>query len=268
MNRLFKHLHIVSCAPRSGTTLLHEVMATCLHVDKHYDHEIRFHKAWANSGQVLLTKRPKDTLYVPDLLASDPEFYVIYLLRDPRDVIVSRHAKDDSRYYVNVRVWRELDAIARSVDSHERFLTLKYEDFVSEPDRAQDAIEGQFPWLERRHDFSQYHRHAKVSEKSERAMHGVRPIAATSVGRWRDNLPRVKGQQVLHGSLTPDLITRGYESSDAWEDLLDGVPVDDAASVYPERLHPARRLARRLDARRKLWTYGRKRAALASRTSR
>ena len=86
-------------------------------------------------------------------LRADPEFYVVYLLRDPRDVIVSRHAKDDSRYYVNVRVWRELDTIARRVDGHERFLTLKYEDFVSDPDRVQDAICRRFTWLERRHDF-------------------------------------------------------------------------------------------------------------------
>lgn len=260
---MFKHLHIVSCAPRSGTTLLHEVMATCLKVDKHYDHEIRFHKAWAASGQVLLTKRPKDTLYVPELLATDPEFYVVYLLRDPRDVIVSRHAKDDSRYYVNIRVWRELDAIARRVDSHERFLTLKYEDFVSEPDRVQDAICQRFSWLESRHDFSQYHRHAVVSAKSERAMHGVRPIAPTSVGRWRQNLPRIKGQHEIHGSLTPDLVTRGYESSGDWERCLESVIADSAPSVYAERLHPIRRFTRKLDARRKLLSYRKKRVALA-----
>lgn len=259
---MFKHLHIVSCAPRSGTTLLHEVMATCFVVDKHYDHEMRFHKAWAEDEQILLTKRPKDTLYVPELLRIDPEFYVIYLLRDPRDVIVSRHAKDDSRYYVNVRVWRELHAIAESVRDHERFLRVKYEDFVREPDRTQAAIAERFPWLEVRHAFANYHEHAQVSAKSRRAMHGVRPITPASVGHWKQNLPRIKGQQELHGSLTPDLIACGYETSAAWEESLAGVSADPAASVYPERLHPLRRMLRSLDARRKLRGYRRRRAAL------
>lgn len=262
---MFKHLHIVSCSPRSGTTLLHEVMATCLRVDKHYDHEMRFHKAWAEAGEILLTKRPKDALYVPELLASDPEFYVIYLLRDPRDVIVSRHAKDAGRYYVNVRVWRELNDTVRPVRDHERFLCLKYEDFVRDPDRIQAEILSRFPWLESRHAFSAYHRHASVSAKSRRAMHGVRPIAPTSVGLWQQNLPRIKGQQEIHGSLTPDLVACGYEDSDAWEECLRGVTADRAASVYPERLHPLRRLTRALDARRKLWSYCRKRSRLTAR---
>lgn len=259
---MFKHLHIVSCSPRSGTTLLHEVMVTCFKIDKHYDHELRFHKASAQSGQILLTKRPKDTLYIPELLARDPEFFVIYLLRDPRDVIVSRHAKDDSRYYVNVRVWREMHAIAKAVDGHERFLSLKYEDFVSAPDETQALICQRFPWLQSIHPFTDYHLHAQVSAKSKRAMHGVRPIAPSSIGAWRRNLGRIKGQQEIHGSLTPDLIECGYENSRAWEDALDAVEADRSPSVYPERLHPLRRAARALDARRKVWTYCRRRAAL------
>lgn len=258
---MFKHLHIVSCSPRSGTTLLHEVMVTCFKIDKHYDHELRFHKARAKSGQILLTKRPKDTLYVPQLLARDPEFFVIYLLRDPRDVIVSRHAKDDSRYYVNVRVWREMHGIAKALDGHPRFLSLKYEDFVRAPDRTQEGICRRFPWLEAMHRFSDYHHHAVVSAKSKRAMHGVRPIGPDSVGAWRRNLARIKGQQEIHGSLTPDLKECGYEKSSEWEAVLADVVPDRSPSVYPERLHPLRWLVRAVDARRKVWTYGRRRAA-------
>ena len=76
---MFRHIHIVACSPRSGTTLLHEVMVTCLRTDRHYDHEIRFHLVEARDGEVLITKRPKDTMYMPALLDDDPELYVIYL---------------------------------------------------------------------------------------------------------------------------------------------------------------------------------------------
>lgn len=252
---LFNHLHIVACSPRSGTTLLHEAMVTCFRIDKHYDHEIRFNLVRADAGQTVLTKRPKDTMYVPELLAADPQFFVIYVMRDPRDVIVSRHGKDKSIYYSNIRLWRDLHAVARECYGHERFLEVRYEDFVSRPDDIQAEIESRFPWLERLHRFSEYHEYASVSEKSKTAMHGVRPIAPTSVGRWHSNLPRLVGQQALHGSMTPDLIACGYESNAEWEQQLAGVEPDLSRSRYPEKVYWLRRFLNGRDARRKIRNY-------------
>jgi len=256
---MFKHLHIVACSPRSGTTLLHEAMVTCFAGDKYYDHEMRFNQVTAEDGQIVLTKRPKDTFYVEAVLDVDPDFYVIYVVRDPRDVIVSRHGKDKDIYYSNIRLFRELQDAARPLIGHARFLAVKYEDFVSRPDDIQDEITARYPWLEQKYRFSEYHEHAQVSEKSRLAMHSVRPIAPTSVGRWRDNLPRIKAQQERHGSLTPDLIECGYEASDAWESVLDGVTPDHTRSRYPEQVHWPRRVLNRIDARRKVRVYCRKR---------
>ena len=256
---MFKHLHIVACSPRSGTTLLHEAMVTCFNIDKQYGHEIRFQKAWARSGEILLTKRPKDSLYMPAVLETDPDFFVIYVLRDPRDVIVSRHGKNKDRYYANFRLWSELHAVARTLYGHEQFIEVKYEDFVTRPDDVQKAIAARFPWLTQRHRFSEYHEHAVVSEQSKRAMHGVRPIAPTSVGLWKENLPRIRGQQELHGPMTPALIECGYETSAEWEAQLSGVDIDRRKSVYAERVNPLRRAARYLDGLRKVAVYRRRR---------
>lgn len=253
---MFKHLHIVACSPRSGTTLLHEVMVTCFKVDKHYDHEVRFNLVSADAGQILITKRPKDTMYMPDVI-DDPELYVIYVLRDPRDVIVSRHGKDKDMYYSNIRLWRELQACARSIATHERFLQISYEEFVRNPDAVQEQVAEKFPWLQKRHNFSEYHEHAVVSEKSKLAMNDVRPIAPTSVGKWKDNLARIKGQQLTHGSLTPDLIACGYESSADWEQLLDGVAPDFSKSRYPEKVYIWSRISQRINALRKVAKYRR-----------
>lgn len=252
---LFKHLHIVACSPRSGTTLLHEAMVTCCRVDRHYDHEMRFHLVRGEPGSTVLAKRPKDTMYVEALLEKDPEFFVIYLLRDPRDVIVSRHGKDRDVYYSNIRLWREMHRHARAVSTHPRFLEIRYEDFVSRPDEVQQAIVERFPWLGRIHAFSRYHEYARVSDKSQTAMHGVRPIAPTSVGLWKNNLARIRGQQELHGSLTPDLIECGYETSSDWERVLDGVEPDRSRSRYAERVYWPRRALQAIDARRKVRAY-------------
>lgn len=255
---MFKHLHIVGCSPRSGTTLLHEAMVTCFKVDKHYDHEVRFNQVTANDGEIVITKRPKDTMYMPAVIA-DPELYVIYVMRDPRDVIVSRHGKDKDMYYSNIRLWRELHACAKKISSHERFLQVNYEEFVAKPDIVQAKIARKFPWLERLHDFSNYHLHANVSAKSRLAMNEVRPIAPTSVGKWRKNLPRIKAQQLTHGSLTPDLIECGYETSGEWEQVLETVEPDFSRSRYPEKVYFWTRILKRIDALRKVAVYRRMR---------
>ena len=257
---MFKHLHIVACSPRSGTTLLHEAMVTCFKVDKHYDHEVRFNLVSAADGQIVVTKRPKDTMYMPDVI-DDPELFVVYVMRDPRDVIVSRHGKNKEMYYSNVRLWRELHGYARLIANHDRFLQVSYEEFASNPDAVQDQIAAKFSWLQTLHKFSEYHEHANVSEKSKLAMNDVRPIASTSVGKWKNNLGRIKGQQITHGSLTPDLIECGYESSDEWEQLLEGVEPDFSRSRYPEKVYFWSRMSQRINASRKVAQYRRMRRA-------
>ena len=255
---MFKHLHIVACSPRSGTTLLHEAMVTCFKVDKHYDHEVRFNLVTANDGDIVITKRPKDTMYMPEVI-DDPELYVLYVMRDPRDVIVSRHGKNKDMYYSNIRLFRELHAYAKTIANHERFLQVGYEEFVNRPDDVQQQIVSKFPWLETRYKFSEYHLHAEVSEKSKLAMNDVRPIAPTSVGKWHDNLPRIKAQQLTHGSLTPDLIDCGYETSDEWERVLDNVEPDFSRSRYPENVYFWSRISQRINALRKVRNYRRMR---------
>ena len=254
---MFKHLHIVACSPRSGTTLLHEAMVTCFRIDKHYGHEVRFNLVSAEDGQILLTKRPKDTMYVRAIIESDPEFYVIYMIRDPRDVIVSRHGKNKDMYYSNIRLWRQMHGYAKQLYGHERFLEVRYEDFVRDPDATQQRIADKFPWLERIHDFSEYHEYANVSEKSITAMHSVRPIAPTSVGVWTRHPGRIKGQQEIHGSLTPDLIECGYEATADWEQVLESVTPDFSRSRYPEKLYFWSRISQHVNALRKVAMYRR-----------
>ena len=142
---------------------------------------------------------------------------------------------------------------------HPRFLELRYEDFVSDPDGVQEKIAANFPWLEKRHKFSDYHEYAEVSEKSKLAMNNVRPIAPTSVGVWRKNLARIKAQQMTHGSLTPDLIECGYETSADWEQLLRDVEPDFSRSRYPEKVYFWSRISQHINALRKVATYRRKR---------
>jgi len=89
-------------------------------------------------------------------------------------------------------------------------------------------------FLEREAPFSRYHEVVTPSDASQDALKGVRPITPSSVGRWRNHLPRVAGQLKRHGSITNDLIEFGYESDNSWLSELDGVELDLSESALPE----------------------------------
>ena len=89
-------------------------------------------------------------------------------------------------------------------------------------------------------------------------MRDVRPIAPTSVGVWRKHLGRIVKQQAIHGTMTPDLVGCGYESSSDWEAVLDGVLPDESDSWYPEKKRFWQRISQPIDALRKIAIYRRK----------
>jgi hypothetical protein len=130
---------------------------------------------------------------------------------------------------------------------------------VRDPDETQRSIAAKFPWLEKKHDFSEYHEHAQVSAKSITAMHSVRPIAPTSVGVWTQHPGRIKGQQMIHGSLTPVLVECGYETGGEWERVLDSVEPELSRSRYPEKVYFWSRISQHINALRKVAMYRRKR---------
>ena len=70
---------------------------------------------------------------MPAVIKDDPEVYVIYVMRDPRDTICSRHGKDKSMYYSNIRLWRQMHSYARQMTGQERFLEIRYEDLLTDP---------------------------------------------------------------------------------------------------------------------------------------
>lgn len=230
-----RRIHIVGTGPRTGTTLMAEAMVACFRIDRHTDHEDRIFANRPEPGEIFLTKSPKDLLIVRPLLPLDPDLHVICMIRDPRDAICSRHGRDPDRYWAGLRYWKTYLPHWRRVCDHPRLLTVLYEDFVSDPDRTQRRLVESMPFLEITAPFTRYHRVASPSGDSDDALRGVRPISPSSVGRWRDHLPRVKGQLELHGPITDDLVELGYEEDDSWLELLNGVEPDLEPSHWPER---------------------------------
>ena len=211
-----------------------EAMKACFDIDCCVNHEKRLFIKPERECRIYLTKCPADIMIVGPSLKVDPDLYVIYMIRDPRDIICSKHERDPDRYWASLRYWKTYTMYGRRLSGHPRFIEVRYEDFVSNPDAVQDRLADRIPCLKKRAPFSRYHEVARPSTSSETALRGVRPIRAVSVRKWKGHRERVAGQLALHGSLTEDLIAYGYEKDDSWMSDLEGVQPDMSPSHWPE----------------------------------
>jgi hypothetical protein len=185
--------------------LLFEVLKTCYKLEFSSEHEESLVGRPSRAVDLYLTKYPFDLFRIEPSIYVDSNLYIIYLIRDPRDVICSRHGKDSSNYWVGLKYWNLFLPVYQRLRRHDRFIPLKYEEFVEHPGATQDVLENALPLGKRKHDFINYQNHAEVSDDAEDALGGVRPISAKSVGRWRRHRSRVAGQIELHGDITEDL---------------------------------------------------------------
>lgn len=228
-------IHVVGCSPRSGTTLMAELLRSCFEVDWSFEHEVPVRSRPRPEGDVLVSKAPRDAMTIGAALLANPRQYGIYLVRDPRDVVTSKHRKAPDRYWAGFRFYA---AYARAYDrlkEHPRFVPIRYEDLVSDPDAVQERLQAQLPFLVPTRKFSRFDDTVEVSERSAEALGGARQIDDSSVGKWREHLPRVKGQLRLHPTMADRVISMGYEPNHGWLALLEGVEPDLSESYWAER---------------------------------
>jgi hypothetical protein len=240
----FTRVHITSLAPRSGTTLLAELMAHGFRFDAHADHELSLFNQPDDARGTVLTKDPVDIVNARPLLRWWPDLWVVCLVRDPRDVVVSRHRGAPETYYVGLNTWNEGYARARRLRGHPRAIELRYEDLAADPDAVQRRIVAWMPQLQVRAPFSTFHEAARPSEGSLRALGSVRPVSASSIGAWRRHKPRLATQLARHGPIDDALVELGYEPDAAWREELAGVEPDGLGSHIPEVRSTGERLAR------------------------
>ncbi len=240
-----KRIHITG-APRSGTTLLLALMLACFDIDGGVRDERRLWRTPPKHRKIVCTKFPDETDFAGQMLNFDPDLHVIFIVRDPRDVIVSRSHIAPERYLTNLRVWRDNLEAAKPRFGHKRFHLVHYCDLAADPDCVQAQLVADMPFLKRLRPFSRFLDCAR-EEGGEwlKAMHmKLRPVAADSVGQWRGHLRRVKGQIQIHGDISDDLKFLGFEPDSAWLSLLDGVRPDMRASATIEHLYFGKRVTR------------------------
>jgi len=242
-------IHITG-APRSGTTLMQALMAKSFANMTAPPGEVRLWAPVPREGTVV-TKNPNDTFLAPLLLPVDPSLHFIFMVRDPRDVIVSRHYSAPDLFFTNLRIWREQARIARKLRSHPRFHIVRYEDLVTAPDRVQAELAKAMSFLVKCAPFSTYHGEDAEDLVEVDALNGARAVEASRLGVWRDHMGRVKQQINLHGHIDQNLIDFSYEKNSGWMEDLHYVERDETPSLTPEHLTLPRAVSRNV----KLWLH-------------
>lgn len=255
---------------RSGTTLTLSLVSTCFAIDgacalemsiyaepppqrertrsRWIDRSCGFEPGIAHGAPdpLFISKKPLDIRIIEPLLRADRRLFALYVVRDPRAVITSVHAAFPGRYFTSLATWLECERYARELEEHSRFLALRFEDLVRDPDHAQDALARRFPFLVKTHPFSEFARVARVSREACEALNGLRPLETARIDGWRSHLPRIKAQMLACGGLIEGLIARGYEVDERWAEVLDAVEPDVSPSVFEGRESALKRLDRRL----------------------
>jgi hypothetical protein len=211
-----------------------ELLTSCFDVGKFGDHEISLFSYPARPDGVFVSKKPNDFIHVSRVIRWDPMLHVIYMQRDPRDVVTSRHNRQPDRYWCDFDIWRHNDALLPQMRHNPRLFECRYEDLVADPDRVQAEIEARFGFLRRLHAFSDFDKVTTSSAAAQRAMNGVRQVTTSSIGRWRQNLPRLAEQVRRFPDLPQKVVAAGYEPDLSWTAILDGVTPDKAESVRRE----------------------------------
>jgi len=210
-------IHIVGISPRTGTTLMARLMGAGFDVAESDQHETSIFDLPKSSCHILCSKRPFDILYSRMMLGPEKRLHVICLVRDPRDVIVSHHGGEMAKYWTSLDRWKFYYQALQRVRHHPRFLEVKYEDLIRDPDLIQRRLINQFAFLRLKRSFSSYPEGVEALPDDLAALHGLRHLGNQSVGSWRQNRERIKTQLHIHGDVQEELEALGYESNDYWK---------------------------------------------------
>ena len=172
---------------------------------------------------VYISKCPGEVGLLAPLLDADSDLYGVHIYRDPRSVICSIHGKATECYATNFPSWKKAQVAAGRLRSHPRFLEIRYEQLIENPDSIQGVIESALPFLERRGCFSSYHERARPSEDAVQALNGFRRVDPGRMDSWKNHLPRVKEQLARHPEMADMLIELGYENDHSWTGQLSDV---------------------------------------------
>jgi len=132
-------------------------------------------------------KSPSNIHHIDELTdLHNGNFKLIHILRDGRDVILSKHPKKEKGYWVDPERWVQDVREGLKYSNHPNVYTVKYEELVSNFEKNIRDI-CSFLDIEPGTEILNWHRHATVRENNA-LFSSIREISSTSVGKWKQEI--------------------------------------------------------------------------------
>ncbi|WP_038144918.1 hypothetical protein [Thioclava atlantica] len=185
-----------------------------------------------------MSKRPLDIFQVPNVARAnrrEKRLDLIVPLRDPRDILVSRHSAVPDDYFISadrmyfidgddapapimpglLQIHEAIGTVLNSGIFPQGVFLLKYEDLVNDPDRIQTKLGDAFD-LQFEGSFSDYGS-TKVPSALQGPLNGVRPVEKARA-KWRgeEHRARIFDQFSRFPVLFDLLVQLGYEKDREW----------------------------------------------------
>ncbi|MEM7790160.1 MAG: sulfotransferase [Verrucomicrobiota bacterium] len=129
-------------------------------------------------------KTPMNVLFFDDIMEKfEDQVRLIHIIRDGRDVVLSRHPTDKERYWVEPERW--VSDVKRGLEyrEHKNVYTIKYEDLILDFEQAAGAL-ADFLQISDVETLMRWHDNTTVKEN--RAWSGeVQPLFSDSVAKWK-----------------------------------------------------------------------------------
>jgi hypothetical protein len=179
-----KRIFVMGCA-RSGTWLLTALLSTFRDVENFPDETgVETFGTHAASRPVLVLKRGHRSYETIENIPHD--IHIGWIVRHPFDVLTSYNPTTGLKYHVPPHRWLgEMLALQYLVETKRpNAIVIRYEDLVTRPDAVQREVAEAFG-LEVEAGTDAIVNRFRPSEAADRAMHGLRPIDAASIDKFR-----------------------------------------------------------------------------------
>jgi hypothetical protein len=206
-----KRVYIIGCS-RSGTTMLHYAMIAFKNTilfDKETNlwsrpsmyEVLNIYKEKNNIPKFYISKRHAEWFNDKELYKSIDHIlkynvYIINIIRDPRDVLSSRHPYDKKRYYVEPWFWEKsidaADLLMKKLESYRNKLSIKYEDIVLNSKIIEEELL-EFLGLELKDNIKSWDNlkdnleNSGIDHKMIPYMHKLRNFDKGSIGNWKND---------------------------------------------------------------------------------
>jgi len=214
---------------RSGTTLLYLLFPHAFeNVIISGEESDAFETLLPAKHRWRVSKRPND-IHRVRVIHKKLNPYFIYMIRDPRDCIISWKAvKDD--YHLSYNEWQRNLLFAESSKSP-KMIFIKFEDLILHPNETQTYLMTRIVGLEKRFDLSESSKYAdpnspvahQLTNDSGPTINGrtIRPMDPAAIRSWVYDKERIREQLAKFPEIQAALEKYGYEKDDTWQKLLD-----------------------------------------------